>query len=327
MATETSPHIPTAPTEPAATTLAVNAGAPRPLCWGAVLAGAVFALSVHLLMTLFLAGLGVQAADPLTDPEPGETFSIGIGIVWSLSALLALFIGGWVAGRLTPEPSRGLGKLHGALVWSVATVTTAIVVTTSAGMLVGGAAKILGRGAEVAGSGAANVASSDFVGRMVEENRDVLGGFVRELLPASEGAGGSQGGPSPQAVREVSWALVRYFGEDPETRSPEAASQLAQTIARHTGMSEAEARDRVGQLTSAYDQIQRDLQALRDRAEQKAREAAEAASDYLTHVAVWTFLAFVVGALAATLGGAAGARCRREHELERTIPVATGRQI
>lgn len=321
MATDMIPQPARVPTKPAATAVAINSEESQPLCWGAVLAGAVFALSAHLLLTLLLTGVGVQMADPLTEPEPGQTFSIGMGIVWSISALLSLFIGGWVAGRLTPEPSRGLGQLHGALVWSVATVATALIFTSSAGMLVGGAAKLLGRGAEAAGSGVTAVAGSDFVGRLVEENSDVLGDFTRELIPAAEGADT----PSPEAVREVSWALVRYFGEDAETRSEETVNQLVQTIARHTEMSEAEARERVNELTASYEQIQRDLAALAERAAQKAREAAEAASDYVTHVAVWTFLAFVVGALAAAFGGATGARSRREHEYDSNAPARAGR--
>jgi hypothetical protein len=325
MQTTPASYDPVASNDRSITAVAVNAEAPAPLCWGAVVAGSVIALSIHLLLTLFLTGLGVQAADPLTEPEPGQTLGMGVGIIWSLSALVALFLGGWVAGRLTPEPSRSLGKLHGVLVWSVATVAMALFFTTSAGMVVGGAAKLLGRGVTAAGEGAAGVMQSDFVGNLAEANSDVLGGFVRELLPEEGGPDAGANAPSPQAVREVSWALVRYFGEEADSRSPAAAAQLAQAIARNTGVSEAEALDRVNQLTAAYEQIQNDLAMLRERAEREAREAAEAASDHVTRVAVWTFLAFAVGAMAAALGGGRGARARRKHDVIPAIPAAETR--
>ena len=72
----------------------------KPLSWGAILAGAVAALSAHLLIALFITGLGLQAINPVTDSGLGEKLSIGLGISWSISALLSLWIGGWVAGRL-----------------------------------------------------------------------------------------------------------------------------------------------------------------------------------------------------------------------------------
>lgn len=300
-------------------TSTVVTGTHHPLCWGAVLAGAVAALSAHLLITLFGIGLGVQLIDPITDAEPAEKFSIGVGIVWSVSALLSLWIGGWVAGRLTPEPNRRLGRLHGVLVWSLATVIAAFVFTSSAGTLVGGVAKLTGKTVAVAGQagGAALGASGDAVKKIVDDNGDLLGSFAREIAPdAGPNGANANNGPQirPGARREISWALVRFFSLDQNARSAEARDALVKTIAANAGLSEADAARRVDEWVASYDRVQADLKQLAERAEQKARKAADAAADYLTQVAVWTFIAFIVGAVASACGGSSGAKCRREND-------------
>lgn len=286
----------------------------RPLCWGAVLAGAVVALSAHLLITMFGLGLGLQMIDLTTDPEPGRKFSIGVGITWTISALLSLWLGGWIAGRLTPEPNRRLGRVHGLLVWSVATVVMAFAVTSSSGLLLGGVAKLTGEGLAFVGQQAVPAASAagDFVKRTVDANPDLLGSFAHEVAPAGAGPEGRPANPA--AYREVSWALVRFFARDKNDRPEEAKNALVRAVATATGGDELQAREKVDAWIASYDRIQADLADLAKRAEVRARETAEAASGYVTHVAVWTVIAFLVGAIAAAWGGSSGARCRREYD-------------
>ncbi|HLP07314.1 MAG TPA: hypothetical protein VK178_04050 [Opitutaceae bacterium] len=290
-----------------------------PLCWGAVIAGAIAALSAHLLITTFGVGLGVQMIDARSDPDPAKRFSVGVGIVWSISALLSLWLGGWVAGRLTPEPSRGLGRLHGMLVWSLATVVMAFAVTTSSGLLLGGVAKLTGEGLAFAGRQAGPVvaAGGDFVKRAVESNPDLIGSFVREAVPEARDmpAGDSpQAQSNPGAQRELSWALVRFFSRDKNDRPAEARAALVRAVASATGVDEAQASQRVDSWITAYDQVQADLADMARRTEQSAREAADAASGYVTHAAVWTVVAFLIGAISAAWGGTSGARSRREYD-------------
>ncbi len=311
----------------ASTTVTADRTTP-PLCWGAVIAGAVAALSAHLLITTFGVGLGVQMIDAVSDPDPARRFSVGVGVVWSVSALLSLWLGGWVAGRLTPEPSRDLGRLHGVLVWSVATVVMAFAVTTSSGLLLGGVAKLTGKGLRAVGQQAAPAlgsAGADFVKRAVEQNPDLLGSFVREAVPEARDLPAGADAPrsaNPAAERELSWALVRFFSRDKDDRPAEARAALVRSVASATGVDEAQAAQRVDSWIAAYDQIQADLADMARRAEQEAREAAEAASGYVTHAAVWTVVAFLVGAIAAAWGGTGGARARREYDAAVAPPPA-----
>jgi hypothetical protein len=286
----------------------------RPLSWGAVLAGTFTALSLHLLITLFGAGLGVRMVNTLSDPDPAKKLTIGMGIVWSLSALLSLWAGGWVAGRFTPEASRRFGALHGFLVWSVATVATVFFVGGGAGLLLGGAAKATAKGVSAVGQQAGNLlskADGGLLGSFMENNRDLLGGFVKELAPAGEnnanpGGGNRPGGLSPRGQREVSWALFRLFTQD--ERTPANRDAVVKAITDNTGMSESDARQRVDEWIAAYDRAQESLRIAADTAERKAREAADTASRYITKASVCLVIAFILGAIAASFGGAQGAR-------------------
>jgi hypothetical protein len=287
-----------------------------PLCWGAVIAGAVAALALHLLITLFGVGLGLQIVEPATNPEGGEEFSIGVGIAWSLSALLALWVGGWIAGRLTPDANRGLGGLHGFLVWSLATVVTVIGLTTGAGMLAGSVARItgsaLGNTAQAVGMVAEGTGNA--LGEAAEGGGGMVDAFVEELMPDSAPSGQEAAQLSARATREISASLLRFFAQPGDQRAGEAKDVLVRSIARNTPLQEAEIRRKVDEWVASYDRIEEDMKAVASRAEETAREAGETASDYVTTAAVWTFIAFLVGAIAAAWGGTTGARSRRVHD-------------
>jgi cobalamin biosynthesis Mg chelatase CobN len=160
----------------------------------------------------------------------------------------------------------------------------------------------------------------------VQQNSDFIGGFVQDLNTAP-GAGGAQRPPlSATAKREIGWSLYRFFSQDGKARSPEARDEAVRTIAQHTGLNETDARTRLDELARSYDRAQTDLKAARDRAEQKAREAADRAKGTVAKSAIWTVVAFVIGAFSAMWGGRRGASRAWEDvypETRATVPPLT----
>ena len=69
----------------------------------------------------------------------------------------------------------------------------------------------------------------------------------------------------------------------------------------------------VNEWTASYDRLKADLTAAKNTAEQKAREAADAAAKDLAMFSLCAFLAFSFGALAAGFGGRTGARAALRH--------------
>ena len=68
--------------------------------------------------------------------------------------LIALFIGGWVAGRLGWRANRIDRALHGLTVWSIFYVALFLLVTTALGTVVGGGISLLGSSVSAAGQAA-----------------------------------------------------------------------------------------------------------------------------------------------------------------------------
>jgi hypothetical protein len=272
------------------------------------MAGSVAGLAIHLLLTVLGIGLGLGVADPMTEGNPVAKFGMGATIAWGVSALIALWSGGWVAGKAAPAAMRRSGCLHGFLVWSVATVAVFVFATSTAGMMIGGAAKIVSQSFQMAAKPVTAVAagSADIAKETLKQNSDVVGSYLDEVIQSR----GENAGPGAdvRAKREIGYALTRLFspGGDANDQEKRAAVIRAMTEA---GVSEADANRMLTEWTASYERMKTDLKAAKDKAEQKAREAGEVASKALSRAAVWTFLAFLLGAIVASLGGMCGSCC------------------
>src|ERR687895_991672 len=114
------------------------------ISWSAVFAGLILTLVTQLLLSLLGTGIGLSTVDPATGETPGtETLSIAAGIWWTVSGLIALFIGGWTAAHLAGIPHRTEGIIHGLLTWGLATLLLVSLIGTAVGTLIGGAFNVL----------------------------------------------------------------------------------------------------------------------------------------------------------------------------------------
>jgi len=113
--------------------------------WGAVFAGVVIALATQLILNLIGIGIGAATFDPASSANPSATtFSVGAGIWWTLSGIIAALAGGYAAGRLAGQPKQSSGGWHGLTAWALATLVIVALLTTTAGAIAGGALRFLG---------------------------------------------------------------------------------------------------------------------------------------------------------------------------------------
>lgn len=109
--------------------------------WGAVLAGVVVGVSVQLVLTL----LGIATGLTATDLSEGETVGMG-PLLWAgVSMLVAAFVGGYVAARMSGLKRKADGILHGAVSWAVTTILFASLATSVGGTLAGGVFSNMGQ--------------------------------------------------------------------------------------------------------------------------------------------------------------------------------------
>ncbi|MBI5492661.1 MAG: hypothetical protein HY893_06995 [Deltaproteobacteria bacterium] len=109
------------------------------ISWGAIFAGTVVALVVQVGLSLL--GMGIRAIQPAAG---------GIGAiagVWLLlSSIISLFVGGWVATRMSGVLLPVEGILHGLVIWGLSTLVTFYLMTSAFGSLISSAAGALGMG-------------------------------------------------------------------------------------------------------------------------------------------------------------------------------------
>ncbi len=102
--------------------------------WGPVFAGFVATLGTIIVLGLLGATVGLSIAGGITTAG-----GIWAAIVW----LVALFIGGWLAARLSAVGGPMLGLVQGTLVWAFtlffAVILTALGAAALLGSVVGGA--------------------------------------------------------------------------------------------------------------------------------------------------------------------------------------------
>ena len=135
--------------------------------WGAILAGVVVALVTQVLLTMLGAGIGIATLDPGTNDNPAaSTFSIAAGIWYMLSGIIAAFVGGYIAARLSGKTVATTGALHGLTTWALTTLLVLWFLTSTVGALVGGvfsgvASAVGGVGQTVASAAAPIVAKAN----------------------------------------------------------------------------------------------------------------------------------------------------------------------
>jgi len=130
--------------------------------WGAILAGTVIAFGTMILLAILGSAIGFRSVDPASG-NAVDGLGIGAAIWWILTSIIALGIGGYVAGRLSGIPDRSSASAHGAAVWGLVTILTLWLATSAVGSVLSTATGALSGAARAAGN-VANTAATAATG-------------------------------------------------------------------------------------------------------------------------------------------------------------------
>ena len=319
---------------PTTTALAGTGNAPpifRRISWGAIFAGMVIAVAVQVVLSLLGTGIGMGTIDPLQvngTPSAGA-LGTGAGIWWAISSIIALFVGGWVAGHLAGSPEKSDALLHGLATWGVATIITVYLLASLVGSVVRGGAAVVGKTAEVAAAGVGavagkaadaakdNIDSSDFsidnIKGQVEKLLSQTGkpalqpesvasqasGAANQLSAAASSAGAT-GNPPAQDLNTVLQRIIKAGKSTVDQADREA---LVNVVAARSNLSKPEAEQRVDAWIKQYQEARAKFEEAKAQAKAKALEAADAAAKASAKAALGAAAALVLGAIAAALGG------------------------
>jgi len=290
----------------------VAVAAPR-LSWGAVFAGAFVAIGLWLLLYTLGLGIGLVAIDP-DNPSSLKGAGIGTGI-WSLIApLIALFLGGLVAGRVAGIIDRGAGAIHGAVLWSLALLAGVWMTLFAVRFIVGTTAKATGAVAGAAAEAAKGaVGSAGGASSALGIDANDLMGPVNDRLRAAG---------KPEVTADQMQATVRDVASTAVREGRLDRDLVVTAVARNTSLDRADAQQVAAQIEQRFDEKKAAIG-------QRASEVAGAAQGKAMHAAETTgkgllgvFFALLLGLVSAMLGAMLGVS-RRQRVLARA-PVRGG---
>jgi hypothetical protein len=291
------------PTSPILTAEDVRTMMLTRISWGAVFAGVVVALATQLLLNLLGMGIGAATLNPGTGDGPSATsFSIGAGIWFALSSILAALAGGYAAGKLAGVQNESTGSWHGLTTWALATLVVFYLLSSTLGGILGGAYRgmtnVVGGVTSAAGSTAQTAAQ--VAGPSISHATDPFSSIdeaLRSVIP----------GTDPTALRDAAIAAVRAAVTGDPQQAAQARERAAQAIAHAQNMSVDDARRQVQQYEQQYRQAV-------DQTKQQATQAADTAAKTVSGAALLGFITLLLGAIAGWFGGRFGA-------VEPTLPA------
>lgn len=165
---------------------AAESGAQRYMDWGAIICGALIATAISLILTTFLAGIGLSAF------EPGSPDEVGFTTVAIMTALCYIFVhvgsfgvGGYIAGRMRAPAFDASSDevairdgVHGLAMWALAALAGAYLATSGLNSAAGAAASAVKTTASAA-MAVTEQASDVWFSQLSEEDRTEIANVIQ----------------------------------------------------------------------------------------------------------------------------------------------------
>ncbi len=275
------------------------------ISWGAIFAGALVALLTLTLLNMLFYGIGISSINTASEQNPIAGLGIGTLIATVISNLVALFLGGYVAGKLAGTPRRFPGIMHGVLTWALLTIFTFYLATTAIGSLVSGVTGAVGSAFSAATSGISSAVGA-VPGSAVPNSPQGAAGALNQIPGLSNVQGqidqliNRTGVQNPQqAGQQLVRAAVNTVQSGESLTSQQSQQQFADIIGQNSDLSDQEVQQQVQQFTQ-------NAQQRVDQAQQQAAETAQTAANAVGTASIIAFFVLLIGAAVAAAGSAFG---------------------
>jgi hypothetical protein len=253
----------------------------------------VVALVTQLLLNMLGIGIGAATLNPVAGDNPSVmSLSIGAGLWFALSTILAALAGGYAAGRLAGAPRESTAGWHGLTAWALTTLVIFYLLGSTIGGLLGGAYRGMT-------NALGNVSSA--VGSTAETVTQIAVTRIADPFSSIEDSiRGAISGNDPATLRDAAIVAVRAVVTGDPQQAAEARERAAQVIARAQNISMEDARTQVQQYTQQYRHAV-------DQAKQQGAQAADTAARTVSRAALLGAISLLLGGLAGWFGGRMGA--------------------
>lgn len=256
------------------------------ISWGAIFAGLVVGTASYILLTLLGIAAGLSAVEPQA-AQPVGAVPVATGIWTGISLLIAAFVGGYVAARMSGLSRLTDGMFHGFVAWGITTLLFAYLTTTAMGSLLGGAFGMLGQSLR----GAAQVVAGAPSG---------AGGQLEALIKG----GSTEGAITPESLQTLQQRL--------QAGDRQGAMDV---MMNQMGFTQERANQVVDQALMLFGQG--------GQASQQARQAADQAVSALATASWWLFFGILLSMALGIWGGAIGARSTSHRAREAASTLRT----
>ena len=301
----------------------------RRISWGSIFAGVLIATAIQVTLFLLPMSFGMVFLGPVS-PGSFEAMSWTTAIMHIIVMGVSLFMGAYIAARLSNIPKRSTGMFHGASVWAIAVLFNLVL----AGQLFSGIASGLSSAVRGMAGAASNISLMDTLPQgMQEELRQMdldLSGLRTEIAQVLAQTGDPN--LSPEAIgqqmdelRESTVEGLRSIALNPGQADEEfnqivgeissTTSQLwsnveteniANVIAARSDFSDQQAQTMAERWKRQIDQAVNNFQRNVQQAREDVVQATDQAMDRIGQFALFSFLALFCGGLLALWGGFVG---------------------
>jgi hypothetical protein len=240
-------------------------------------------------------GIGLGTIDVQEEARPAEGLGTGAAIWYLLSSLIALFIAGWVSGRLAQTRRIFDGALHGILTWCLVTLVSVYFLTSTVGSIIGGAGRIVGNTLGTIGQASGNVIQS--AAPVISDQVDI---DLTELR---------NNGTTQEVIQ-----MLRNANGDPSRID---RNQLTNVIMTQTNKSRPEAERNADDLINRYQQMSAQYQLKKQQLQEKGAAAADDIAATASKTFILAFFALLIGAGAAAYGAKMGTESKFNPYFER----------
>jgi hypothetical protein len=258
--------------------------------WGAIIAGNIVGMATQLVLSLLGLAAGLSAIDLMRgDPTMAEAPTWAV--IWQgATMLIAAFVGGYVAARMSGLQRKGDGMLHGLVAWGATTLLVVLLATSALGTMFGSSISAVGSSI-VQGAGLRS-----------ETDRGAAVARIEDLIRRDATQTGQRVEITPQTM-----GLLQRHIQAGERQS--AIDVMVQSLAM-TPERAAIVTDQAMALSQWFNQAAGDTRARTD-----STETAKMASWWIFGAAALSMLVGVFGGLA----GAAGMRRRTRLSTDRVV--------
>jgi hypothetical protein len=173
--------------------------------WGALFAGFFFGFGIWMLLLALGAGIGLAAFDP-RDLQNWQGLGIGFGIWGVIAGIVAMFLAGWLAARLSGVDLRPAGMLHGAALWGFMLVAGLWIATMAVTRTAATAAQAAGGAAQAAAGAAADPQARQDMERQANRAEQQVQGMAQDVRENADEAAAA----AKTAGTAGAWAFFLY---------------------------------------------------------------------------------------------------------------------